>query len=489
MNAITPAPENSGLPVNVEAEQALLGAILTNNKALDRVVEFLQPEHFAEPVHAHIFSTIRQMVDVGRVANPVTLKSHLEADGSLDGVGGTAYIAALARQAVTIINASDYGRLIRDCADRRVLIVLCREAISKASAPEVGMEAAKIVDALESGISEIAFDSAQDGGPVQMGEIVARVVERAEHLSKSPGTLVGYPTGFSSLDRSTGGLERGCLNILAGRPSMGKSALALNIAANVAGLPASADVPAGAVLVFSLEMTEDQNGMRYLATCSGVPHQAIRRGSVKFNDFDRLVASQQATHSLPLFIDATPALTVSAMRARARRLRRKYGGIRLIVIDHLQIVAGSGGHSRNEELGLITAAMKRLAKEMDCPIVLLSQLSRAVEAREDKRPQLSDLRESGNIEQDADTVWFVFREQYYLERSEPRRRADESDDKFNDRKSRFIRRLEEVWNTGEIIVAKNREGPLATIRLGFRGDLSKFENMADQHDDEVGDHG
>ncbi|MBF0167266.1 MAG: replicative DNA helicase [Alphaproteobacteria bacterium] len=475
-------------PRNDEAEQSLLGAILTNNKAYERVSEFLEPKHFADPVHARIFESIAKLLEKGQLASPVTLKSYLEADGFLSEVGGPQYLARLAASAVTIINTLDYGRLIYDLYLRRQLIGLGEDMVNEAFAPDLDVSASDQIEQAEQHLFELASSGNSEGGFQDFNHAMAEAIRMAEAAHQREGKLSGVPTGLVDMDHKLGGLHPSDLIILAGRPSMGKTALATNIAFNAAKLYREAldefgrkKVADGAVVAFfSLEMSAEQLATRILSEQTGIPSHKIRQGELHGDDFTALVAASQELQRLKLFIDDTPALTVSAVRTRARRLARTHG-LGMIVIDYLQLLRASAGtrqENRVQEISDITRNLKALAKELSVPVVALSQLSRAVEQREDKRPQLADLRESGSIEQDADVVMFVFREQYYLERAEPTRRPDEAEDKFNDRHDRYVKRMEEVWNTAEVIIAKQRHGPIGTIKLFFDGNTTKFSDLA-----------
>jgi replicative DNA helicase len=488
--SLAPAAEAVGFrvaPHNFEAEQALLGAILLNNRAYERVSEFLRPEHFADPVHGRIFAASGKLIERGQMANPVTLKSYFEADGGLAEIGGTPYLAQLANAVVSVINAEDYGKLVFDLHLRRELIGLGEDIVNSAFTLDLDSSAMDQVGGAEARLYDLATTGQIEGGFETFNAVLISAVASAEAAHKRQGKLSGVPTGLIDIDSKLGGLHESDLLILAGRPSMGKTALATNIAFNAArsyreetdALGRKKGVDGAIVAFFSLEMSAEQLATRILAEQAEIASHKIRQGELGNDEFERLVVAAQDLHRLPLFIDDTPALTISAVRTRARRLKRQHG-LGLIVIDYLQLLRGSSSQSENrvQEVSEITRGLKALAKELDVPVIALSQLSRAVESREDKRPQLSDLRESGSIEQDADVVMFVFREQYYLERAEPGKRPDESDEKFNDRHAKWQQRCEEVWNTAEVIIAKQRHGPVGTVRLSFRGEYTKFGNLA-----------
>jgi replicative DNA helicase len=499
MSSISPtaaAGEAAGFrtpPHNYEAEQALLGAVLLNNRAYEKVSEFLRPEHFADPVHGRIFAACGKLIERGQIANPVTLKTYFEGDGGLAEIGGTQYLAQLAGAVVTIINAEDYGKLVHDLHLRRELIALGEDMVNDAFEPVIDRQAMDQIGAAEAKLYDLATTGQIEGGFEAFGSILIETVRQAEAAHKRQGKLSGVPTGLIDMDTRLGGLHPSDLLILAGRPSMGKTSLATNIAFNAArayaeevdALGNKKAVDGAVVAFFSLEMSSEQLAARILAEQAEISSHKIRQGEMTNDEFERLVIAAQQLNRLALFIDDTPALSISAVRTRSRRLKRQHG-LGLIVVDYLQLLRGSGGASENrvQEVSEITRGLKALAKEMDVPVIALSQLSRAVEQREDKRPQLSDLRESGSIEQDADVVMFVYREQYYLERAEPGRRPEESEEKFNERYESWHKRLMEVVNTAEVIIAKQRHGPVGTVRLSFQGEFTKFGNLDTHHSDE-----
>ncbi len=472
-------------PHNLEAEQQLLGAILVNNRNLEKVSEFLRPEHFAEPAHARIFEACDKLIGRGQIADPVTLRSLLEHDPALAELGGAAYLAELVQGLVTVVNAEDYGRLVHDLHLRRELIALGEDVVNDAYDVDPDAGALEQIHAAEQKLYDLATVGQTEGGFRDFRRAVIGAIELAEAAHKREGKLSGVPTGLADMDRKLGGLHPSDLVVLAGRPSMGKTSLATNIAFNAArayrpgrdelGRPKAED---GAVVAFfSLEMSAEQLATRILAEQAQIASHKIRQGELSHEEFQRLVVASQELHSLPLYIDDTPALSVPAVRTRARRLARQHG-LGLVIIDYLQLLRGAGRvENRVQEISEITRGLKALAKELNVPVLALSQLSRAVEQRDDKRPQLSDLRESGTIEQDSDVVMFVFREQYYLERGEPGRKPEESEEKFADRYERWHQRLEEVANTAEVIIAKQRHGPVGTVRLYFDGNYTRFGDL------------
>lgn len=478
-----PGAEYRTPPHSEEAEQALLGAILVNNKAYEKVGEFLKPEHFYDPLHQRIFAAVVKMLDRGQIANPVTLKPYFESDPDLGGEGGT-YLAELAASVVTVINAADYGRTIHDMFLRRQLIEVGTDMVNEAFRHDLDIAATDQIEEAEKQLFDLASTGDIKGGFIPFVESVKAAIQTAEVAYRSSSHVTGVTTGLVDIDRKLGGLHGSDLVILAGRPSMGKTALATNIAFNSAKAYMRSSGQEGApVGFFSLEMSAEQLATRILADETQVPGDKIRRGEIKDSDFPRFVQASQDLARVPFFVDDTPALSVAAVRTRARRLKRTHG-LGMLVVDYLQLLRGSsvrGTDNRVQEISEITRGLKAIAKELHIPVLALSQLSRAVELREDKRPQLADLRESGSIEQDADVVMFVFREQYYLERAEPSRRPDEGDDKFNDRYQRWQQRLGEVHNTAEVIIAKQRHGPIGTVRLFFDGQFTKFGDLDRHH--------
>ena len=474
-------------PSNTEAEQALLGAILVNNAAYSRVAEFLAPEHFGNAVHGRIFDALGKLIERGQIANPVTLKNLFDQDGALAEIGGAQYLGRLAEAAVTIINAEHYGRTIHDLHLRRELITIGQDVVTEAFRHDLDDPAVTQIERAESKLFELATTGQAEGGFRPFATALTEAIVSAEAAFKRDGKTVGVATGFADLDRKLGGLHPSDLIILAGRPSMGKSSLATNIAFNAAkayratrGSDGRMLAEDGAVIgFFSLEMSAEQLATRILAEESGVSSDRIRRGEVRREDFDKFVAASQRLSAVPLYLDDTPALSVAALRTRARRLKRQQG-LGLIVVDYLQLMRPSVQNrvmeNRVQEVSDITRGLKAIAKELDVPVLALSQLSRAVEQREDKRPMLSDLRESGSIEQDSDVVMFIFREEYYLSRAEPTRRPEESDDKFNDRYDRWRERCEAAYGMAEVIIAKQRHGPIGTVKLHFEAEITKFDN-------------
>jgi replicative DNA helicase len=467
-------------PYNSEAEQALLGAILVNNIAFEKCSDILEPTHFYDPVHGRIFAAVSTLINRGQIADPKTLRSVFENDPALAPLGGAQYLADLAASVITIINAEDYARLIHDLFLRRQLIILGEDMVNEAYRHDLEKQAMSQIEETEQRLFDLAKTGELDRGFIKLEKSLVTSLRMAEEAYKRDSHVTGVTTGLRDLDRKLGGLQKSDLVILAGRPSMGKTALATNIAFSAARAFHDTDGKEGAaVAFFSLEMSSEQLATRLLGEHASVPSDKIRRGEVKQEDFSKFLEATKILSRAPLFIDDTPGLSVASLRTRARRLKRLVPHLGLIVIDYLQLLHGRSRRDDNrvQEVSEITRGLKALAKELDLPVLALSQLSRAVEMREDKRPQLADLRESGSIEQDADVVMFVYREEYYHARSEPTRRQDESDDKFNSRASRWMERGEEIRNIAEVLIAKQRHGPIGTVELHFDGPFTRFSNL------------
>lgn len=492
------APPARMPPHNFEVEMGLLAALLANNRAYEKVSELLRPEHFADARHGRIYDAIGKLAQKGQQANAATLKNYFEHDGELADIGGADYLARLQASAVTIINANDYAQRIFDLYLRRELIDIGTDVVNEAYEFDVETDANAKIESAEQKLFDLAEKGQVEGGLRTFNSALTAAIDMATLAFKRDGAVTGITTGFADMDDKLGGFHKSDLIIVAGRPSMGKSALAAKLAFNAArahqkwtneGLDRDApDAEGGVVAFFSLEMSAEQIANRLLSEQVEIPSDKIRRGEVAGEDFPKFVQAAQELATLPLHIDDTPALSVSAVRTRARRLKRTQG-LGMIVIDYLQLLApppGTRAEGRVQEISAITRGLKALAKELDVPVIALSQLSRAVEQREDKRPQLSDLRESGTIEQDADVVMFVYREEYYHSRAEPGRRPDEDESKFNERHQKWQERGEQIMNIAEVILGKQRHGPIGTVRLHFEGQFTKFSNLrASDHLPEV----
>jgi replicative DNA helicase len=470
-------------PNNIEAEQALLGAILINNDAANAVTGFLEPEHFFEPIHGRIFEAALKLIDRGQFANPTTIKPFFENDEAMAEIGGAGYLDRLAASTVTIINAEDYGRLIHDVATRRHLISIGEDMVNTAYGAELDDTATIQIEAAEQRLYNLGEKGKYEGGFQRVNAAFALAIESAEAALKRDSHLTGVTTGLVDLDKVLGGMHRSDLIILAGRPSMGKTALATNIAFNAVRAyepPKEVDgktvTSEGAVVAFfSLEMSSEQLASRILSEATEIPSEKLRRGQFSQDAFLHLSKVAQTLEDVPLYIDDTPAITIAALRARARRLKRQHN-LGMIVVDYLQLIRASNSRrydNRVVEVSEITQGLKALAKELDVPVLALSQLSRAVEQREDKRPQLADLRESGAIEQDADVVMFIYREEYYHERIRPPESATEYDE--------WASKMEEIRGIAEVIIGKHRHGPTGNVRLLFNGEITKFADLAHQN--------
>ncbi len=473
-----PAQEPENLPHNIEAEQQLLGAILTNNDVYDRVSPIVKPEHFFEPLHARIYEIAAARIQKNALASPVTLKAFLEEDEGLKALGGPAYLVRLAGAAISAYAARDYAQMIQDLAIRRDLMALGRDITSRAATMEVDVEPRdQIVDA-EQRLYQLGEQGHAARGFQSFLKAVTDAVNVAAAAYQRDGGLAGVSTGLIDLDRKLGGLHRSDLLILAGRPSMGKTSLATNMAFSIARsyrkgtLPSGIEgaVNGGVVGFFSLEMSAEQLAARILSEAAEVPSEQIRRGDMTEGEFRRLVEAAKELESCPLYIDDTPALPIGQVAARARRLKRTHG-LDVLFIDYLQLLRGSGrSENRVNEVSEITQGLKAIAKELDIPVIALSQLSRQVENREDKRPQLADLRESGSIEQDADVVMFVYREEYYREREKP---GDHDLEKM----AQWQAAMEAVHGRAEVIIGKQRHGPIGSVELAFEGRFTRFGNL------------
>lgn len=467
------------MPHNDELEQALLGALLVNNRSLEKVSEFLRPEHFYNPVHGRIYDAICKFVERGQDASPTTLKNFFEKDQDLAHVGGGQYLADLAAHIISVVNVEDYGRTVYELHLCRALVTLGEDVVNDAYTHDVDKNATSQIEAAERRLFDLATAGDYKGGFIPFNQSLTKAITQAQQAYQRVGSVTGITTGLTDIDKKLGGLQKSDLIIVAGRPSMGKSVFAMNIALSAARKHFQTTGKEGACVgVFSLEMSAEQLASRILGQMSEISSDKIRRGEVKDTDFQKFVEASHELSQVPLYIDDTAALTVSAIRTRARRLKRQ-SNLGMIVIDYLQLIQGSGrGDSRVQEVSEITRSLKALAKELDVPVVALSQLSRAVEQRDNKRPQLADLRESGSIEQDADIVIFLYREEYYLEREQPQQKPEENADKFASRHEDWLRRMEQSHNVAEVIIAKQRHGPIGTVKLCFEGEFTRFSDLA-----------
>jgi replicative DNA helicase len=478
------------LPHNVQAEAALLGALMLDNRLAEDVQMKLRADHFHEPAHARIYEAILRLIDRNMIANPVTLKPMFDSDETLKLLGGPAYLAQLTGSGAALIGARDFATQIYDLALLRALIGVGREMVEKAVDTSESIDPKGQIEQAEVALYRVAEEGGEQGSVKSFGQATALAVAQAEKALNSGGHVSGITTGLDSLNAKIGGLHSSDLIILAGRPGMGKTALATNIAFNAAqrlsrdkedGIDEAKSLGA-AVAFFSLEMSADQLATRILSESSGISGENLRMGKISQVDFRNLARSAQELEHLPLYIDDTPGLTIAAMRTRARRLKRQRG-IGVIVVDYLQLLSGSAkasNENRVQEISEISRGLKTLAKELNVPVIALSQLSRQVESREDKRPQLSDLRESGSIEQDADIVMFVYREEYYVASREPKRPIEGVDDaKSFELHDQWMRDMERAYGTAEVIIAKQRHGATGKVKLRFENRITRFSDLAE----------
>jgi replicative DNA helicase len=468
------------LPQNVQAEAALLGALMIDNRLVEDVQLKLRADHFFEPLHGRIYEAVLRMTDANRVANPVTLRPLFDSDEAMKEVGGPAYLAQLTGSGAAVIGARDFAQQIYDLALLRALIGVGRDLVEGALDTSEEVAPLAQIERAETELYKVAEEGGAEGKAKSFSEATKEALEMAERALNSGGHLSGLTTGLESLNAKIGGLHKSDLIIIAGRPGMGKSALGTNIGFAAAqrllrdqedGIEPGKSAGA-AVALFSLEMSADQLATRILAEESGISSENLRMGKISQQEFRHLARAAAELQSLPLYIDDTPGLTIAALRTRARRLKRQKG-VGMVIVDYLQLLQGSGRNAndnRVNEISEISRGLKQLAKELDLPVIGLSQLSRAVEQREDKRPQLSDLRESGSIEQDADIVLFIYREDYYLAAKQP---PDDHPDA-----PAWKEEMERAWGRAEVIVAKQRHGSTGKIQLRFDSRITKFSDAA-----------
>ncbi len=472
------------MPTNVEAEQAVLAAVLMNNRALERVSEFLRPEHFSHPAHQEIYKLAQKQFAAGIPFDIITAKNYLDQQGVLESVGGVDYLTQLAGAGATVVNVDQYGRIVYENALRRELINIGQGITDAAFVEDLDNPVSSQIEQAEQKLFDLSTMGDTEHEPASIADALTEAMREAEVAYKADGMLSGLTTGLTALDKSISGLHHSDLIIIAGRPAMGKTTLAMNIAFNAANAILAGRANEnykGAVVFFSLEMSKSQLAARVLSSQSKVPASAMREGNLTDEDWLKMSQYANALSRVPLHIDDTPGMSVPMMRTRARRLARKHGGIALIVIDYLQLMTSPGGKrndNRVQELSEITRGLKMLAKEMDVPVIALSQLSRSVESRDDKRPMLSDLRESGSIEQDADIVMFTYRDEYYLQNRDPSQRL--SSTPSESQVENWQRRLERARGKAEVIIGKNRHGRPETVHLAFFGDWSLFDNLDEQ---------
>ena len=457
-------------PSNLEAEQALLGSILVNNDIIDEISNIINPTSFYDPAHTKIYEVIETLNNKGMIANPITLKNYFERDNMLNEVGGTEYLVKLTRFSGSTKQAIDYAKVIHEMYLRREL-VLISDNLSSETLNAKEQPAEKIIENTEKSLFDLAERGSFSQSFLKFNQALDQTIEMATQAMKNDKGIVGVPTGLTDLDEKLGGLHKSDLVILAGRPSMGKTALATNIAYHAAQTLMDRQEKSS-VAFFSLEMSSEQLSTRILSEQARIKSDDIRRGKVTEEEINRYIETSRNIYNLPLFIDETPAITISTLCNRARRIKRLFG-VSLIVVDYIQLMR-AGNSNRNDgrvqEISEITQGLKALAKELSVPVLALSQLSRAVEQRDDKQPQLSDLRESGSIEQDADVVMFVYREAYYLERKQPKLGSIEH--------AEWQSKMNDVNGLADIILGKQRHGPTGTVKVEFEGIYTKFKDLS-----------
>ena len=457
-------------PSNLEAEQALLGSILVNNDIIDEISNMISPTIFYDPAHTKIYEVIEILNNKGMIANPITLKNYFEKDDMLNEVGGTEYLVKLTRFSSSTKQAVDYAKIVHEMYLRRELVLISDNLTSETlNTKEESAE--KIIENTEKSLFDLAERGSFSQSFLKFNQALDQTIEMATLAMKNEKGIVGVPTGLTDLDEKLGGLHKSDLVILAGRPSMGKTALATNIAYNAAQ-NILARQEKSSVAFFSLEMSSEQLSTRILSEQSRIKSDDIRRGKVTEEEINRYIETSRNIYNLPLYIDETPAITIATLCNRARRIKRLFG-LSLIVVDYIQLMRASNfvkNEGRVQEISEITQGLKALAKELSVPVLALSQLSRAVEQRDDKQPQLADLRESGSIEQDADVVMFVFREAYYLERKQPKLGSIEH--------AEWQSKMNDVNGLADIILGKQRHGPTGTVKVEFEGIYTKFKDLS-----------
>ena len=473
-NILTESSTNisRSIPINVGAEQSLLGAILSNNLALEKVEDFLEPKHFSSKINSIIFDTLKRFITNNQIADITTIKVFLENNEDFVANGGMKYLLEIAENSVSIINAKQYGELIYDLYLRRELIDVGTELVNKSYSDFQEENSNSIIEKVELELFNLTNDGEKQRGPKIFTDVLSDTLDYAEKAFKKSSDVAVLKTALTDLDKKIGGLHKSDLIIIAGRPSMGKTAFATNIASNICMDKLNLKKKNN-VLFFSLEMSSEQLATRLLSEMSKIPSEKIRTGNISKMDFENLLKNSEKIKNLSLFIDDSPALTLSAIRSRSRRLKRK-DGLDLIIIDYLQLISSESRNlndNRVKEISEITRGLKAIAKEFNIPVIALSQLSRKVEDREEKRPQLADLRESGSIEQDADLVVFLYREEYYLARTEP--------PEGTEKHIAWTDKMEKIHNIAEIIVAKNRHGPISRVKLHFNASNTKFSDLAE----------
>ena len=462
--------QENKLPSNIEAEQALIGSILVNNDIIDEISNIVNHKNFYDPLHSKIYNLIENLHNKGMIANPITLKNSFENDAALSEIGGTEYLVKLTRFSSSVKQSIDYAKIVHEKFVKRELVQISETLSDEAVDETIDKTGENIIQDTEKSLFDLAERGTFHQSFLKFNQALDQTIEMATNAMKSDHGIVGVPTGLNDLDERLGGLHRSDLVIIAGRPSMGKTALATNIG-YYAAKKILDDNKKSSIAFFSLEMSSEQLSTRILSEQSRIKSNDIRRGKVTEEEFNRLIETSRNIHDLPLYIDETPAITISTLSNRARRIKRLFG-LDLIIVDYIQLMTTSSKRydGRVQEISEITQGLKALAKELSVPVLALSQLSRAVEQRDDKKPQLSDLRESGSIEQDADVVMFVFREEYYLERKEPKLGTIEHGE--------WQAKMNEIIGSADIIIGKQRHGPTGNVQVQFEGIYTKFKDAS-----------
>lgn len=461
------------LPHNLEAEQSILGALLLDNECMEQVEDILMPDHFYSPVHSRIYTAIVRLVDNKQLASPVTLKNHFQHDGDLTDVGGAEYLNDLAINVSSLVSVKDYASMVKDLYTRRQLVLIGEGLAKESKKYDIETPAETLIEASEKDLYDLSESGEGKRGFTNLTDSINEAIKVAEEAYKKDGGVSGLSSGLVDLDKKIGGFHPSALNILAGATAMGKTSLAVNLAFNA--------VKGGAkVAFFSLEMSSEELGARILSDAARVPSHKMRKGDLNEKDFMSMTEAVNKLMEAELYIDDTPAISLPVLRSRARRLQRTKG-LDMIVVDYLQLMTTgslSKQDARHLEIGEISRGLKGLAKELKIPVIALAQLNRGVSQRDDKRPMLSDLRESGSIEQDADLVMFVHRDEYYIEREEPK----ENEEKFAEKHAKWLERIAKAQNKADLIIAKQRHGPVGTVHLHFDGRFTKFDNLDQTHE-------
>ncbi len=457
------------LPSNLEAEQSVIGSVLVNNDIIDEISSIIKSNNFFDPAHRKIYELIEELNNKGMIANPITLKNFLEKSDSLSEVGGIDYLVKLTRFSSSIKQAVDYAKIVHEMYVKRELILISENLTLEAKEDNIDNTSDKIIEKAEQSLYQLAEKGSFSQSYIKFNQALEQTIEMATQAVKNDQGIVGVPTGLKDLDEKLGGLHKSDLVIIAGRPSMGKTALATNIAYH-ASKKIMDNNEKSSVAFFSLEMSSEQLSTRILSEQTRIQQNDIRRGKATEEELERYIEASRNINDLPLYIDETPAITISALSNRARRLKRLFG-LKLIVVDYLQLMRtySKKNESRVQEISEITQGLKALAKELSVPVLALSQLSRAVEQRDKKIPELSDLRESGSIEQDADVVLFVYREEYYVEKQQPKIGSIEH--------AEWQSKMNDIAGLADIIIGKQRHGPTGNIHVEFEGMYTKFKDL------------